>query len=141
MRMSEAHAKMHLRAHVRDDDLDAAIRVLLTSFVSAQKFSVRTALRRQFRKYLVSDTTNTHLLLHILQDMFRKEQMYQTLRQRQNNIRPTDDVETILQVPLDELEGRARERKIFDVTAFCQSDAFTEAGYLLDPEHGMIVRA
>jgi DNA replication licensing factor MCM2 len=134
---------MHLRAHVRDDDLDAAIRVLLTSFVSAQKFSVRTALRRQFRKYLVSDTTNTHLLLHILQDMFRKEQMYQTLRLRQNNARPVDDidVESMLQVPLDELEGRARERKIFDVTGFCHSDAFTEAGYLLDQEHGMIVRA
>jgi DNA replication licensing factor MCM2 len=112
--------------------LDAAIRVLLTSFVSAQKFSVLTALRRKFRKYLVSDTTNTHWLLHILQDMFHKEQMYQTLRQRQNNIRPTDNVETILQVPLDELEGWARERKIFDVTSFCQSDAFTKAGYLLD---------
>jgi DNA replication licensing factor MCM2 len=27
MRMAEAHAKMHLRDHVRDDDLNAAIRV------------------------------------------------------------------------------------------------------------------
>jgi DNA replication licensing factor MCM2 len=27
MRMAEAHAKMHLRDHVRDDDLNAAIKV------------------------------------------------------------------------------------------------------------------
>lgn len=138
MRMAEAHAKMHLRAHVRDDDLDAAIRVLLTSFVSAQKFSVRTALKRQFRKYLVSDLTNANLLLHILQDMFHKENMYQTLRRRQETARAADE-DAFLKVPLEDLESRARERKIFDVTAFCQSDSFTEAGYMLDAANGMIL--
>ena len=37
MRMSEAHARMHLRDHVRDDDVDMAIRMTLESFIQAQK--------------------------------------------------------------------------------------------------------
>ena len=31
--MTEAHAKMHLRDIVRDDDVDVAISVLLESFI------------------------------------------------------------------------------------------------------------
>ena len=37
MRMAEAHAKMHLREYVRDDDLDMAIRVMIESFIDSQK--------------------------------------------------------------------------------------------------------
>ena len=33
LRMSEAHARMHLRDYVRDDDVDAAISLLLNSFL------------------------------------------------------------------------------------------------------------
>eukprot|EP00957_Ditylum_brightwellii_P087189 6636319-Ditylum_brightwellii.AAC.1 len=41
MRMSEAHAKMHLREYVHDDNMDASITMILHSFIMAQKFSVR----------------------------------------------------------------------------------------------------
>jgi DNA replication licensing factor MCM2 len=33
LRMSEAHAKMHLRDYVRSDDIDQAIEMLLDSFL------------------------------------------------------------------------------------------------------------
>jgi len=33
--MSEAHARMHLRDYVRDDDVDAAISLLLNSFLQS----------------------------------------------------------------------------------------------------------
>jgi len=33
IRLSEAHAKMHLREYVRSDDIDAAIKVILNSFI------------------------------------------------------------------------------------------------------------
>jgi DNA replication licensing factor MCM2 len=36
MRMAEAHAKMHLREYVRDDDVDASISMILYSFITAQ---------------------------------------------------------------------------------------------------------
>jgi DNA replication licensing factor MCM2 len=138
MRMSEAHAKMHLRDYVRDDDMDASIRMMLESFIMAQKFSVQRALRRSFAKFITSGEDRAYLLLHILQDMFRKEQMYQVIRLRQRN-QTEDDLET-LDVPLDELEARARERRIYDVSEFCRSEAFTEAGYVLDERRRVVSR-
>lgn len=138
MRMSEAHAKMHLRDYVRDDDMDASIKMMLESFISAQKFSVRRSLRRSFAKFLSSGEDRVHLLLHILQDMMRNEAMYQTIRQRQRGER--DGVE-ILEVPLEEFESRARDRRIYDVADFCKGQAFEEAGYTLDMRRRVITRS
>ena len=44
--MAEAHARMHLRDSVRSDDVDLAIRMMLESFISAQKYSVMKSLRK-----------------------------------------------------------------------------------------------
>lgn len=46
IRMSEAHARMHLREAVLEEDVNVAIRVLLESFVDTQKFSVMKAMRK-----------------------------------------------------------------------------------------------
>lgn len=138
MRMSEAHAKMHLRDHVRDDDIDVAIKMMLESFIVAQKFSVRRSLRRSFAKFITSGEDRAHLLLHILQDMMRKEQMYQVIRLRQKNL--SEDLLETLEVPLEELESRSRERRIYDILDFCRGETFKEAGYLLDEERGVILR-
>jgi DNA replication licensing factor MCM2 len=46
IRMSEAHARMHLRNYVTEDDVDMAIRVLLESFISTQKYGVQKALQK-----------------------------------------------------------------------------------------------
>ncbi|CAI7914754.1 unnamed protein product, partial [Closterium sp. NIES-53] len=46
IRMSEAHARMHLRQFVTDDDVDTAIRVLLESFIGTQKYGVQRALEK-----------------------------------------------------------------------------------------------
>ena len=40
LRMSESHAKMHLRDYVRTDDIDSAIDMMLQSFLQSQKLSV-----------------------------------------------------------------------------------------------------
>ena len=138
MRMAEAHAKMHLREHVRDDDMDAAIRMMLHSFIQAQKFSVRRALQRSFRKFISSSEDRAHLLLHILQDMFRKEQMYQIIRLRQRN--QAEDALGVLEVPLEDLESRARDRRVYNVYEFCRSSVFAEAGYQLNGARGLITR-
>ena len=140
MRMAEAHAKMHIREYVRDDDMDASVKMMLESFISAQKFSVRRTLRRSFAKYMSTGEDRAHLLLHILQDMMRNEAMYQTIRARQRN----EDEEAALQnleVPLEEFEGRARDRRIYDISDFCQGDVFSEAGYAFDENRGIISRA
>ena len=46
VRISEAHARMHLRSNVRGEDIDLAIRVILESFISSQKYSVMNHLRK-----------------------------------------------------------------------------------------------
>ena len=40
IRMAEAHARLHLRDYVNEDDVNMAIRTMLESFISTQKFSV-----------------------------------------------------------------------------------------------------
>lgn len=45
MRMAEASARMHLREHVREDDVDMAIKVVLSSFLQAQKVRVFIVVR------------------------------------------------------------------------------------------------
>lgn len=137
MRMSEAHAKMHLREYVRNDDMNAAISVMLESFLVAQKFSVRKALRRGFSKFLVAEQDQHQLLLHLLSDMFRNEQMYQIIRMRQKAI--TEEA-PILEIPLDELEGKANERRMYDLSSFLKGTTFGEAGYVLDQRRRVITR-
>jgi DNA replication licensing factor MCM2 len=139
MRMAEAHAKMHLRDHVRDDDMDMSIKMMLESFIVAQKFSVRRSLRRSFAKFITSGEDRAHLLLHILQDMMRKEQMYQVIRLRQKNL--SEDLLDTLEVSLEELQNRARERRIYDIVDFCKGKAFEEAGYYLDEGRGVVARS
>lgn len=46
IRMSEAHARMHLRAQVDEQDVNMAIRTMLESFVDTQKYSVMRPMRQ-----------------------------------------------------------------------------------------------
>lgn len=46
IRMAEAHARMHLRDYVVEDDVNMAIRVMLESFIDTQKFSVMRSMRK-----------------------------------------------------------------------------------------------
>jgi DNA replication licensing factor MCM2 len=139
MRMAEAHAKMHLREYVRDDDVDASISMILHSFITAQKFSVRRQLQRSFSKYLSSGEDRAHLLLHILQDLFRDEAIYQTAKLSRRGHSNPEFLGT-LEVALDEFESKARDRRIYDVSEFCKGRAFRDAGFALDERRGLIIR-
>lgn len=46
IRMSEAHARMHLRPQVNEEDVNMAIRTMLESFIDTQKYSVMRAMRQ-----------------------------------------------------------------------------------------------
>lgn len=47
--MCEAHAKMHLRDYVNEDDVNMSIRVMLESFIETQKYSVMKSMRNVSR--------------------------------------------------------------------------------------------
>ena len=67
IRMSEAHAKMHLRDEVSSMDIDVAIELLLDSFIQSQKHSVGRQMIKKFEKYKQRSMDTSYLLLHILQ--------------------------------------------------------------------------
>jgi DNA replication licensing factor MCM2 len=56
---------MHLREQVRDDDINVAIRVLLETFISAQKLSVARTMRNSFQKYITYKKDFNQLLFHV----------------------------------------------------------------------------
>merc|ERR1719228_1720398 len=65
IRIAEAHAKMHLREFVREDDVNMAIRVMLESFIDTQKYSVMKNMKKNFTRYLSYKRDNNELLLFI----------------------------------------------------------------------------
>ncbi len=46
VRMTEAHARMHLREYVNEDDVNVALRMVLESFVSTQKYGIMKTMRQ-----------------------------------------------------------------------------------------------
>lgn len=134
MRMSEAHAKMHLRDHVRDDDVDAAIRVMLESFIMAQKYSVRRSLRRGFMTYLAASDDYHELILQELHQLAKNEQTYFKMKNR----RLPDEVN----VHMDDLEAAVERYHVYpkDLLEFYKSPAFKADGFEAVPERRMIRR-
>ncbi len=46
IRISEAHARMHLREYVNEDDVNMAVRIAIESFIDTQKYSITKTMRR-----------------------------------------------------------------------------------------------
>lgn len=86
IRMAEASAKMHLREYVRSDDIDLAIQVMVGSFVSAQKSSIKKQLQRGFRcvRVAIHRFPATHIALVTLQEVPPRR-----YRQRRGHLLPS----------------------------------------------------
>ncbi|VDK78065.1 unnamed protein product, partial [Cylicostephanus goldi] len=80
IRLAEAHAKLHLRTYVNDDDVQAAIRMMLESFISTQKASIVRQMRKTFTKYLTTNQSSSELLLFILKQLIKEQMHYETAR-------------------------------------------------------------
>lgn len=63
IRMSEAHTRMHLRDTVQDQDVNLSIRMMLESFIEAQKFSVMKKMRSVRYKFFKCTETVWIILL------------------------------------------------------------------------------
>mmetsp|Transcript_2867 Transcript_2867/g.8372 ORF Transcript_2867/g.8372 Transcript_2867/m.8372 type:complete len:414 (-) Transcript_2867:332-1573(-) len=136
MRMAEAHAKISLRDHVRDEDVDTAISVLLTSFISAQKFSVRKSLERGFRKYLTRAGDFFHVLFYALCSLLREAQAYAALKSQQRGTLSNG----VLKISVGDFEAKAREIDYLgSLDEFYMSDVFLEQGFCLDHERNHIL--
>ena len=72
IRMSEARASMRLSEHVDSEDIDAAIAVMLSSFIGTQKLSVQKSLQKKFARYTHFHRDYDQLLLEILRGIVRE---------------------------------------------------------------------
>ncbi|GAA6060459.1 hypothetical protein JCM10212_000887 [Sporobolomyces blumeae] len=118
IRMAEASAKMHLREYVRSDDIDLAIQVMVGSFVSAQKSSIKKQLQRGFRKYLRVAKDNDEVLAFLLGNLVKDRARHLALKNRQH----PDTVS----VRVEDLSKKAAEIDIHDVEPFFTSDLFVK---------------
>ncbi|KAA8532264.1 hypothetical protein F0562_032296 [Nyssa sinensis] len=132
IRMSEAHARMHLRQHVTQEDVDVAIRVLLDSFISTQKFGVQKALQKSFRKYMAYKKDHNELVLHLLRGLVKDALHFEEIVSGS-----TSDLNHI-DVKVEELQSKAQDYDINDLEPFFSSILFSRANFVLDKERGVI---
>jgi DNA replication licensing factor MCM2 len=76
LRISESHAKIHLREYVRADDIDFAIKMILESFLQSQKTSIRNNLKKNFAFYLNQQEDHNQLLMNVLNRVARGQVKY-----------------------------------------------------------------
>jgi len=133
VRMAEAHAKMHLRDEVRDEDVNMAIRVALESFITSQKYSVARALQKRFHKYVTYKRDYNELLFYILQTLMKEHINYHQLR---HGVEP-DQIE----IQIDEFETRAREMEINDFHNFYKSNVFKNNNFTINKSKQVIKKS
>ncbi|KAJ2379453.1 MCM DNA helicase complex subunit, partial [Coemansia sp. RSA 2607] len=135
VRLAEAHARMHLRDYVRNDDVEVAIRVALEGFIAAQKQSVMRALRRKFAKYLYARRDHFELLYHLLGRLVQEKMTFYALR------RGADAIPESVEVSRAEFEAQAAALGVNDCAEFYASPLFVQQSFRLDDHRAVIVKA
>jgi len=72
IRMAEASARIELRQHVLDKDLDHAIAVMFESFTQSQKHQVAEELRHKFKRYVSAAVPAADQVVALLERLFRE---------------------------------------------------------------------
>merc|ERR1719293_260958 len=116
IRIAEAHAKMHLREFVSEDDVNMAIRVMLESFIDTQKYSVMKTMKKTFSRYLSYKRDNNELLLFILRNLASETATY--MRNRYGT------EQEVVEINEKDLVEKARQISIQNLQPFFQSDMF-----------------
>lgn len=132
IRMAEAHARIHLRETVQECDVSMAIRMMLESFIDAQKFSVMKRMRQTFQKYLAFQKDHSELLFFMLRQLTLDQLAY---------IRCKDGPSaTHVEVMERDLIERAKQLDIYDLKSFYESDVFKKNGFSYDPQRRVLLQ-
>lgn len=110
--MSEAFARMSLRDHVRQDDIDHAISVTIGSFISAQKHSVKTAMKKVFAKFLNVERDSFELCNHLLSELHKEHIRYRYYTQ-------DSEVSTSIEIDVEEFDMRVLLFLTLGKTVWC----------------------
>lgn len=131
IRMSEARASMHLREYVNDDDIDAAIKTMLDSFISTQKLSIQKVMRRKFSKFIVSKRDFEGLALFKLRELLRDARSIEQITGQVQD-------QGHYNISVRQLEERCRELGLAGLDSFLESTEFSKAGFVHMKGEGVI---
>lgn len=170
MRMAEASAKMHLRDHVRYDDVELAIKVcpqiLSYTHISKSIYYIHKPNR------MIPPSFPYYTLSQVMLDSFMQAQKVAVRRQLQGSFKKYLNVgedKTLLLlhklndlvsrqahinsiradrkhnnaeivIPTNDLENKAREVNVYDLRPFFRSAAFTTHGYTIDYANRCIIK-
>lgn len=132
IRMAESHARIHLRNAVQEVDVNMAIRMMLESFVEAQKFSVMKKMRATFQKYLTFQKDHSELLFFILRQLTLDQLAY--IRCKEG---PTAKHIEIME---KDLADRAKSINVHSFKDFYESDIFKKHGFVYDSKRKTILQ-
>ncbi|VDK83922.1 unnamed protein product [Litomosoides sigmodontis] len=132
IRLAEAHAKMHLRSYVCNEDVDVAVRVLLESFISTQKASVMRQMRKNFDRYIFVNRDHNELLLYLLKQLVRDQLHYERARHKEITI-------STIGIPESDFIEKAQQVRIENVKNFYRSQHFRTNNFLYDSKRKLIV--
>lgn len=126
IRISEAHARMHLREYVNEDDVNMAIRVAIESFIDTQKYSITKTMKKNFAKYLTYRRDHNELLLFLCKQLINDQLSY--LKHKSKNFSSVSEVS----IAEEDFIDRARQLKITNVKQFYESEVFKMMKYQYD---------
>jgi len=121
LRMSEAYARMHLRDHVRSDDIDFAIDMLLESFLQSQKMTVARQLSKKLAKYKYQKNDNNTLLFHILNKEAQDKAVFE---KHERGIEATEKIP--VEITLNQFRSMAKNFNAHEVDNFLASSYFAK---------------
>lgn len=117
IRMAEAHAKMHLREYVTEDDVNMAIRVMLESFIDTQKFSVMRNMRKVGTQ--LCKQRNVWFLSHFPKILLWSWRFAKTICETHSSNQNEDAIFLANQRPNRNLAGALFSRTFDRVTCLC----------------------
>lgn len=132
IRLAEARARLHLRQHVNDEDVNSAIRIILESFVETQKFSIMKSMRKTFSRYLNFKKDNNELLLFILRQLISDHSTF--LRNR------FGEIQEYVQIQEKELSDKAKAINITNMSDFYESETFKAHRFVYDSKKKTITQ-
>ncbi|XP_051170865.1 DNA replication licensing factor Mcm2 [Leptopilina boulardi] len=131
IRMSEASAKIQLRDYIREEDVNVAIKMVLQSFVETQKYSVMKSMMQTFKADLNYNEDHSDLLYHILRGITHDHLAFQRAMHGSRV--------TTIEVSEKELQDRARQINIHNLSSFYESDIFKMNHFTYEPKRKVII--
>ncbi|CAF1593800.1 unnamed protein product [Adineta ricciae] len=126
VRIAEAHARMHLRDFVNDDDINVAIQIVLQSFIDAQKYGIMRTMKKVFQRYLTYKKDNNEFLLFLLKQLFQESLAFQRNRYGADRVA---SAAAAIKISEEDLKSRARQYSVLDLKQFYESPLFRSHGF------------